>query len=96
MYDFQVFFKTSRTLLKCKRRLFGTLSCHASTDTDPNNYSGFSVKVDHPGKYFSISKAPNKKDIWLSGGRGVTLRPRVAGGLQFATVFIEKTITIMR
>ena len=94
-FDFQMYFNNSKTLHICLRTSNTELRCKAVTDLDPNDYFGYNVKVDYPEIYFSTSLAPNGKDIWLSGGRGVTYGTK---GRRYvhSSVYIENRVTVMR
>ncbi len=92
--NFRFYFKDSKTLHVCNRLYLGTLQCRASSEANPNDYHSYYYKVTHPEKYMSISEAPNGKDVWMSGGRGIRLMDAI--GIRVKSVFIDDGITVIR
>ncbi len=94
-FEFQLYFKGSKTLHLCRREILKKLSCDAFINSDPNNYFSHSHKADHPALYFTVSMSPNGKDVWMSGGRGVAIT-KDSMFTKIDSVFIEDRITVMR
>ncbi len=96
-YPFQIYFKRSQNLVLCSRDYWATLVCRATLNSDPNNYFTNIYKVDHPELYFTISDAPNGKDVWLSGGLGYELGSAGFGsGFAYTSVYLDQTITMLK